>query len=85
MRIELASNYLPEHIYHMECVVLGNQPMFSGLASVCANVYPYGSLKKVAKPYAHVAQRPEWLTDLFTCGIVGEALIQRILIIRDRK
>ena len=57
--------------------MFGNQPMLSGLASVCANVQTRKSTK-IAKPEINVALRPDSLTYLFTCGIAVEALAKRI-------
>ena len=63
---------------HMERAVVSNQAMFSAYASVCANVQTYGA-KKIAKPVANVALRPNSLNYLITCGIVIQILVVRIL------
>ena len=54
---------------HTERVLLGDQPIFSGRASGCANVKTRKSKKKGAKPELNIALRPDSLTYLFTCGI----------------
>ena len=62
----------------MERAVLGNRPMFSVLASVCAIVKIRKSTK-IAKPECNVALRPDPLTYPFMGGIVVGELAKRLL------
>ena len=74
---QYALRTIPLSASHMERIVFGNQPVFSGLASVCANV-PTASWQKIAETETNAVLRPNSLTYLFTCGILIEALTKRI-------
>ena len=64
--------------------MFGNQAVFSGRASVCANVHDL-SRQKITKPDVNVALRSDSWTYLLTCEIVTQILAVRILSFYNRK
>ena len=80
---QYALRTIPLSASHTERVVFGDQPVFSGFASVCANAQTV-SRQEIAKPDKHVALRPDSLTYLFTCGILIQILAVWILYFCNR-
>ena len=80
---QYALRTIPLSASHTERVVFGDQPVFSGFASVCANAQTV-SRQEIAKPDKYVALRPDSLTYLFTCGILIQILAVWILYFCNR-
>ena len=72
-----ARQTVPLSASHTERAVFGNQPVLSGLASLCSNVQT--RRPNIAKPEMNVAPRPNSSNYLFTCGIVIQILAVCIL------